>query len=111
MTTHRRYTFTYAGAAEGTHDVFREVLAQQCARNWWYNEPAVSGEEDGQLSFTLTVSGEDQWRCHRRAMGLAMTCFEKAGISRASIPNPIWEPLEPHTNRGRYRIPRVPASD
>ncbi len=110
MTTHRRYYFNPPGEwTHGGHQRILEVLQQACERYWWFKEPEVQGEPFGRLSFGFTSSGRDQWWCHERAMRLATDCFYAIGLREPIIPVPLWEPLAPHTNRGRYRNP-VPAS-
>ncbi len=111
MTTHRRYFFNPPGEwTQGGHARIKAKLQQACERHWWFNEPEVMGEPFGRLSFSVTVSGRDQWWCHTRAMRLAVNCFYAIGLDEKTVPEPMWEPLDPHTNRGRYRIP-VPASE
>jgi hypothetical protein len=111
MTTHRRYYFNPPGEwTRGGHQRILEVLQRACETRWWFQEPEVQGEPFGRLSFGFTVSGRDQWWCHQRAMDLATDCFYTIGLREPIIPVPLWEPLEPHNNRGRYRKP-VPASE
>jgi hypothetical protein len=104
MTTHRRYFFE-AERSDG-HDTVRRLLNHACERYWWFNEPQVSGAEFGALSWSVTVSARDQWWAHTRAMALATSVFRAIGVSAKDMPVPLWEPLAPHTNRGRYRVPR-----
>ena len=106
MTTHRRYYFVHDGpwAVEGGHETVLQELVDQCNRNWWYNNPEVHGQALGILEFRFTVSGEDQWRVHRRAMGLAETIYRRCGMTPEAIPTPMWEPLPPHSNRGYSRL-------
>lgn len=104
MTTHRRYYFVHDGQWDAGHDRVREELDRQCVRNWWYNNPEVLGEPFGLLEFRVTVSAEDQWRVHTRAMALARTLYAVSGKDVREIPTPFWEPLEPHTNRGYSRL-------
>lgn len=113
MTTHRRYYFPH-GKWDGDGAAWEQVLTvlqDQCSRNWWYNEPKVTGQPLGMLTFEVTVSAHDQWRCHVKAMALARTCYGTLGLGDKDIPEPIWETLEPHTNRGRFRIPVVPTEE
>lgn len=108
MTTHRRYYFDY-WPVTGEGDPWlrvSDVLIHFCRVHWWFNEPTVEGQERMHLAFSVTVSGRDQWWCHRRAMDLAVQAFGRAGVSSAKVPVPIWETLAPHTNRGRYRVPQ-----
>lgn len=106
MTTHRRYYFNPPGEwTAGGHQKIQEMLQRACERFWWFNEPEVQGEPFGRLSFSVTVSGRDQWFVHTRAMRLAVDCFYAIGFNEKTVPEPMWETLEPHTNRGRYRIP------
>jgi len=104
--TTRRYTFTHPGSweREGGHEVFDEVMAYMCDRYWWYRDHQVDGSALGVMVLSFTVSGEEQWRVHRRAMHAAATCYHKAGLSKADIPVPTWVKLDPHTHRGRYRV-------
>lgn len=103
MTTHRRYYWELR-LSEG-HDKVKRILDHQCEAHWWYNEPEVVGQEVGILAFSFTVSARDQWFAHKRAMGLALTCCRAVGVGPKTMPEPIWEPLAPHTNRGRFRVP------
>jgi hypothetical protein len=82
------------------------VLQHACETYWWYNEPAVEGEPFSKLSFSFTVSARDQWWAHKRAMKLAINCYLALGYGEHAVPEPMWESLEPHTNRGRYRTPQ-----
>lgn len=106
MTTHRRYYFVHDGRWEVPDGwgLILDELTRQCERNWWYNNPQVLGEPLGLLEFRFTASGEDQWRAHKRAMALAETCYRICGLGLSEVPEPIWEPLPPHSNRGYSRI-------
>jgi len=106
MTTHRRYVYEYPKPwTLGGYDDIRKNLQHACERFWWYNEPEVQGQPYGRMVLAFTVSGRDQWWCHKRAMKLATDVYYAAGLTEKDIPEPMWESLEPHTNRGRYRIP------
>lgn len=105
MSTHRRYAYEYPKPWATGHKDVLDLLQHACETYWWFNEPEVTGEPFGRLAFGFTVSGRDQWWCHRRAMKLAVDCFYRIGMTEKDVPEPMWEPLEPHTNRGRYRIP------
>lgn len=104
MTTHRRYYFEVA-KPDGHDEVLRR-LRHACETYWWYNEPDVSGQDFGVLALSFTVSARDQWWAHSRAMKLATTALMAVGVSLKDMPDPIWEPLAPHSNRGRYRVPQ-----
>lgn len=104
MTTHRRYYFPHEGRWPGPYEPLREELARQCTRNWWYNDPEVLGEALGLLEWRVTVSGEDQWRVHKRAIGLSRTLYAVCKLPLAAIPTPVWETLPPHGNRGYSRL-------
>ena len=104
MTTHRRYVFQ-TKRPEG-HDDARRILLHACERFWWYNDAEVNGAPYGILSLEFTVSGRDQWWCHKRAMRLATDAFYAIGLREKDLPEPMWETLAPHSNRGRYRIPK-----
>jgi hypothetical protein len=106
VTTHRRYYFVHEGpwTVPGGHARILEELQDQCNRNWWYNNPEVHGEALGLLEFRVTVSGEEQWRVHKRAMALAITCYHICGLGPDLVPTPMWEPLPPHSNRGYSRL-------
>ncbi len=106
MTTHRRYEFTVPGPWEHDegHDTVGIILKRRCKQYWWYNDPQVNGEALGILSFSFTVSGRDRWWVHRRAMKLAGACFLALGLSEAKVPDPSWENLPVHMNRGRYAM-------
>jgi len=58
------------------------------------------------LSFSFTVSGRDRWWAHQRAMKLACDCYYALGLTERDVPEPDWEPLAPHTNRGYWRTPK-----
>lgn len=106
MTTHRRYTFQHQGPWEaGGHHLVLAKLQQAVETRWWFEEPAVEGEAFNRLIFTFTVTARDRWWAHRRAMRLAEDCCYAI---KMPVPEPVWEVLPPHTNRGRYRT--VPAS-
>lgn len=112
MTTHRRYYFHPPGAwTYGGHARVKEKLEQACERHWWFDDPVVEGEPFGVLSFEFTASARDQWWCHSRAMKLAVDCFYVLGFDEQTVPVPVWETLEPHTNRGRYRHAARAASE
>lgn len=105
MTTTRRYLFRYPHRVrEWSHTVALERLQEACQLHHWYRDPEIEGEPYGFLGFSFTVTGRDQWWCHRRAMDLAeKVCWNVLPV--ASIPEPTWENLPPHTNRGRNRVP------
>ncbi len=105
MTTHRRYTFLDNRPEPSGHTKVLSVLRHACESHWWFNEPEVLGREFGQLSFSFTVSGRDQWFAHQRAMDLAEKVYRALRLGPAAIPVPLWEPLAPHNNRGRFRVP------
>lgn len=110
MTTHRRYSFTYPGTWDkGGHEKVLLVLERACEAKWWYNDPEVSGAPYNRLQFSFTASGRDQWWAHRRALGLARDCFHAMGLKEWDMVLPEWEPLAPHTNRGRWRVPAASA--
>ena len=109
MTTHRRYYFEYPGEWTGREQAWeqiKDVLLHGCRLHWWFNEPTVEGQPFQRLAFSITVSARDQWWCHRRAMELAVRAFGRAGVPSQHVPVPVWEPLAPHMNRGRYRVPQ-----
>jgi len=106
MTTTRRYNFHHPGnweRPEGYAQALRVLRAAQrdC---WWYQDAEVQGEPFQRLVIGVTVSGRDRWWCHHRAMKLIIDCYYAMGLSERDVPEPTWEPLEPHTNRGRYRV-------
>lgn len=105
MTAHRRYTFTYAGPVEsGWVDRVRVKLESASNQHWWFAEPEVSTSVEG-MAFSIQVTARDQWFAHKRVMALAEdVCW----VLKIPVPEPVWETLPPHTNRGRYR--KVPAS-
>lgn len=106
MPTHRRYYFIHNGpwTVPDGHRIVLDELTRQCIRNWWYNNPEIMGEPLGLLEFRVNVSGEDQWRVHKRAMALAETCYHLCGLGPDQVPVPVWEPLPPHMNRGFSRL-------
>ena len=88
-----------------THfDAALEVFA--AALGFRRQHPRVDGQEYQRLSFSFTVSARDQWWAHRRAMRLAEACCVTIGLGVRKVPEPMWETLAPHDNRGRYRTPR-----
>jgi hypothetical protein len=108
VTCHRRYYFEHSGEwIEGNHDQILDILRHACEVYWWFNEPEVVGKNYGRLSFSFTVSARDQWWAHKRALKLATQCYLAIGKWEKDVPTPLWEPLEPHANRGRYRVPRT----
>lgn len=107
MTSHRRYYWDDPG--EWTSEDYNKVLGvlqHACEVHWWFNEPEVLGQGYGRLSFSFTVSARDQWWAHKRATRLATDCYRALGKWEKHVPVPMWEALEPHSNRGRYRTPR-----
>lgn len=107
MTSHRRYYFEDPG--QWTPESYNQVLAvlqHACEVCWWFNEPEVYGQDYERLCFSFTVSARDQWWAHKRAMKLAGDCYVALGKWDGIVPTPMWEALEPHTNRGRFRVPR-----
>lgn len=112
MTCHRRYYFEHPGEwTWGGYDTILRTLRHACEVYWWFNEPVVEGESLQRLSFSFTVSGRDQWAAHKRATGLAVQCYGAVNLSPQQVPTPMWEALEPHTNRGRWRVPTPTAPD
>jgi len=105
MTTHRRYYFVHPGEWSDTsaYTIILGRLRAACEKFWWFNEPLVSGEPYGRLTFEFSSSGRDQWWCHVRAMGLAKQCYRAIGLSGTDVPEPLWEPLE--RGQGRYIAP------
>ena len=106
MTCHRRYYFEHPEEITTGHSKVLAMLQHACETDWWYNDPKVEGQPFNRLSFSFTVSARDQWWAHRRAMRLAEACCVTIGLSVRKVPEPMWESLEPHSNRGRYRTPR-----
>lgn len=106
MTSHRRYYYDHPGTwTTADYTKVQAVLQHACEACWWFNEPEVYGQEYGRLSFAFTVSARDQWWAHKRAMKLAGECYLALGKWEGAVPTPMWEALEPHTNRGRFRVP------
>jgi hypothetical protein len=105
MTTHRRYTFLDDRTDPPGHAKVLGILQHACERHWWFNEPEVQGKEFERLSFSFTVSARDQWFAHKRAMDLAERVYRGLGLGPSYVPIPLWEPLAPHDNRGRFRVP------
>jgi hypothetical protein len=101
VTTHRRYTFLDSSPRDPGKVL--GILQHACETSWWFNEPQVLGEDT--LTFSFTVSGRDQWWAHKRAMDLAERVYRGLKLGPAAIPVPLWQPLAPHTNRGRFRVP------
>jgi hypothetical protein len=112
MTTYRRYRFEHVGEWNADFDAVVATLERQCKKRWWYTDPWAGGQGLARLQFSFTVAGRDQWWCHRRAMFLAGVCYMAAGLQDTKLPEPTWEPLAPHTQRGRFRRPKKtePAS-
>lgn len=109
MTTHRRYSFQHPGKREDGHELVQQVLERACQLDWWYREPEVSGQPFARLVFSFTVSGRDQWWAHRRAMKLATDVYYTLGMTEREVPEPDWEPLAPHDNRGYLRTSPLPV--
>lgn len=103
MTAHRRYTFLDDSGITD-HSRIRDILQHACETSWWFNEPEVT-VEGSSLQFSFTVSGRDQWWAHKRAMDLADRVYRGLKLGPARVPVPLWEPLPPHMNRGRFRVP------
>jgi hypothetical protein len=82
----------------------KAILETACMRQWWYTDPMVEGEPYNRMTFAFTVSARDQWWCHRRAIKLAARVC--AVINMKPMPEPIWQALPPHMNRGQLRVPR-----
>lgn len=93
---------------EGGHDAVRRVLDFLCDKYWWYEAGEVRGEALGLMQFSFRVTGEEQWRAHKRAMILAACVYRNLGLHRRDVPVPLWRTLPPHTNRGRYRVAPAP---
>jgi len=112
MTCHRRYYFVHPTEwTAGGYGTVLAVLQHACETHWWFNEPIVEGEPFQRLSFSFTASGRDQWAVHQRALGLAVDCYRAIRIGPSRVPAPMWEALEPHSNRGRWRVPSPTASE
>lgn len=103
MTTHRRYSFVHP-VAQGGHEVVARILQIACDQFWWYREPHVEGQPFNRLSFSFTVSGRDRWWANQRALKLAVDCYYALGMTEADVPDPDFEALAPHTNRGYSRL-------
>lgn len=105
MTVHRCYTFTSEATwPPGGRERVKRKLEQAVDTHWWFRD-ALEGQAD-LIQFTLTVSARDQWFAHKRVMKLAADiCW----MLKIQVPVPIWSPLPPHMNRGRYRM--APASE
>lgn len=104
MTTYRRYGFEHPGP-QGGHEHVQRILESACDRFWWYTTPEVGGQAVGRLWFSFMVAGRDQWWVHRRALSLAVDCYYALGMHEKDVPEPDWETLAPHTNRGHRRVP------
>ena len=106
MTTTRLFSFEHPGkwTDPEAYAKARRVLRAAQADSWWYREAQVQGDPYERLVLLLVVSGRDQWWCYHRARKFAVDCYYAMGLTEADVPMPTWEPLEPHTNRGRYRI-------
>ena len=104
MTTHRRYAFVHPQERLEGHDVVLQVLERACERHWWFRDPEVSGLPFGRLAFEFTASGRDQWWTHHRALRLATDVYYALGMNEWDVPEPDWEPLAPHMNRGYGRV-------
>jgi hypothetical protein len=104
VTTHRRYAFQHPGERREGHELVQQVLERACELNWWYQDPEVSGLPYARLAFAFTVSGRDQWWAHHRALKLATDVYYVLGMNEQDVPEPDWEPLAPHTNRGHGRV-------
>jgi hypothetical protein len=105
LTTQRRYSFVDPRTLTEGHETVARILGTACERHWWYQEPVVEGLPFGRLVFSFTVSGRDRWWVHRRAMILARDCYYALGQTERDVPEPDWESLAPHMNRGRWRVP------
>ena len=105
MTTYRRYSFLHPVPTDTGHDKVLQFLERACGEHWWYSEPEVSGQPFQRLAFSFTVAGRDQWWSHKRAMKLATDVYYVLGMDERNVPEPDWEPLAPHMNRGRWRLP------
>jgi hypothetical protein len=110
MTTHRRYSFVHPVPQDG-HEIVLRVLTTACEEHWWYREPHVEGQPFGRLSFSFTVSGRDRWWTHHRAMVLAVDCYYALGLREQDVPEPDWEALAPHMNRGHSRVTAASEED
>ena len=108
MTTTRIFSFQHPGEWKHPEAYVeaRKVLRAAQRQYWWYEGGEVQGEPFNRLVITFTTHGRDQWWCYHRAMKLAIDCYYAMGLSERDVPAPVWEPLEPHTNRGRYRVVR-----
>lgn len=107
MTTKRLFSFQHPGKApipDGAHRAAWDVVRAAQRTHWWYEGAEVQGEAYGRLAINVIVHGRDQWWCHRRALKLAVDCYYAMGLTEKDVPEPVWEPLAPHTNRGRYRV-------
>lgn len=104
VTTHRRYSFVHPDSKDTGHDTALQVLQRACEQYWWYREPVVEGLPFARLVFSFTVSGRDQWWTHHRALKLATDVYYALGMNETDVPDPEWEPLAPHMNRGYGRV-------
>lgn len=105
MTTWRRYCYTYQDAVpENGYIKAAEIAQDAMDRYHWYQDVEVTGQAFGVLVLSFTVAGRDQWWCHHRAQSLAVDCFYSIGLDERAVPEPTWEKLSPHTNRGSYRV-------
>ena len=107
MTTWRRYHYVFQGEVPRNGHNKAAQIAQDATETFhWYQDAQVGGEPFGVLELTFTVAGRDRWWCHHRAQVLATNCFYAMGLDERSVPEPTWEKLTPHRNRGRYRVSR-----
>jgi hypothetical protein len=109
VTTYRRYSFLHPGKYPEGHEKVLATLQRACEHHWWYSDPHVEGKPYERLSFSFTVAGRDQWFAHKRALKLAVDCYYVLGMAERQVPEPDWESLAPHTNRGRWRVPTASA--
>lgn len=96
MTTTRRYHFACSGA---DLEQAKGLLTEQCRLHHWFEQPYVVAG-----GFGFTVHARDQWRCHTRAMSLALAVCEALRLDPADMSDPLWTAPEPHSNRGYYRV-------
>ena len=101
MTTHRIYHFT---CPSEELNLIGQFLEGRCKLYWWYNDPYAKAAKVG-TEFGFKVSARDQWRCHQRAIHLALELCEVLQLSPDDMSVPLWTTPDPHSNRGYSRVP------
>lgn len=68
-----------------------------------FTNPVVMADAYGRTIISITVKTKDRWTNHNRASYFAAAIAAAVKVRLKQLGEPIYLPLEPHTNRGQGR--------